>query len=77
MVLEKIIKNINDFLKSEEKLIELKFKNGYFMKIKKHISGKEKTLEIHTSGYDGEMEVNISLEWIYWELLDCNANGLL
>ena len=75
--MEKTVKNINDFLKSGRKTTELKFKYGYFLKIKKNISGDRKTLDIHTPGYDGEMEIKEALDWILWTLLDYNANGLL
>lgn len=77
MEMEKILNGINAFLKSDKKSIEFRFRFGYYIKLKKHISEKGQTLEIHTAGYDGEMEVSEALEWLYWEVADCDANGIL
>lgn len=68
---------INKFLTSDKKEIELKFIDGLFLKIIKHITEDKQELEIHTSGYDGIMESKEAIEWIKWELLDLKANGVI
>jgi len=75
--INKSLEQINTFLSSNKKEVELRFKDGLFLKIVKHIKGSKQELEIHTSGYDGTMEVKEAIEWIKWELLDLNANGVI
>ena len=75
--IEKAIDKTNSFLASDKKEIELRFVDGLFLKIKKHIDSNKKELEIHTSGYDGTLEVKEAIDWIKWELIDYKANGFI
>ena len=75
--MEKVVKMINDFLKSSKTNTKIRFTDGMFMNLKKHIKKQKYYLEIHTSGYDGTMEIKEALEWIKWTLYDYSANGIL
>ncbi len=77
MGITNVINKINAFLKSSSKNIEIMFKDGYFLQIKKDIRKTEKFLEIHTPGYDGTLPITEALEWVKWEIYDYNANGFL
>lgn len=68
---------INSFLISDKKEIELNFIDGLFLKVIKHATDDKQELEIHTSGYDGVMEVQEAIDWIKWELIDLKANSIL
>ena len=68
---------INDFLKSKHTSISLRFREGYYITLKKHIKGAEQYLEIHTSGYDDTLSIDEAINWLKWELLDRKANGIL
>lgn len=56
---------------------EFRFKDGFFLKVKKRIKKGVQYLEIHTSGYDDTMEIKEAIEWIKWTLLDYQANGII
>lgn len=71
------IKRINDFLRSSKRDYELRFKDGFFVKLKKHVKNKESFLEIHTSGYDDTLPIKEAIEWLQWTLYDYKANGIL
>lgn len=75
--MEKVVNIINNFLQSNKINIEIRFTNGMFMNLKKHIKNKKHYLEIHTSGYDGTLEIKEALDWIKWTLYDYSANGFL
>lgn len=75
--IDKAAEIINNFLTSNKKETELRFVDGLFLKIKKHIDSNKKELEIHTSGYDGTLEVKEAIDWIKWELIDYKANGFI
>lgn len=67
----------NKFLTSNKKEVELRFQDGLFLKVIKHIKDNKQELEIHTSGYDGTLEVNEAIDWIKWELMDLKANRVI
>lgn len=75
--MSKYIDKINKFLKSTTRTLELRFNDGMFMKLKKHVKKGKHFLEIHTSGYDGTLEINEALDWIKWTLYDYSVNGFL
>ena len=75
--IEKAIDKTNSFLASDKKEIELRFVDGLFLKVRKHITENKQELEIHTSGFDGIMEIKEAIEWIKWELIDLKANGII
>lgn len=75
--MEKYIEKINKFLNASTKSLNLRFKDGMFMELKKHVKSGNRFLEIHTSGYDGMLEISEALDWIKWTLLDYSANGFL
>lgn len=68
---------INDFLKSSKKEIDLRFKHGYYIRLKKHTVNGNPFVEIHTSGYDDTLTLTESINWLLWELIDRDANGML
>lgn len=72
-----VAKEIDNFLNSGKKEIEVLFGNGFFIKLKKRSKSKIPHLEIHTSGFDGVIELEEAIDWISWELLDCKANNIL
>lgn len=71
------IKRLNEFLKSSKREYELRFNDGFFVKLKKHVKNKEQFLEIHTSGYDDTLPAHEAIEWLQWTLYDYKANGIL
>lgn len=80
--MEKIRISINGFLSSNrsaysKRKIEYRFKDGYYLTIKKRIIKGNLYLEIHTSGYDDTLPLTDAIRWITWELIDLEANGLL
>ena len=75
--IKKSVEQTNNFLTSDKKEIELRFVDGLFLKIRKHITENKQELEIHTSGFDGIMEIKEAIEWIKWELIDLKANGII
>lgn len=77
MVMNKAIEKINKFLKATTKTFELRFDDGMFLQLKKHVKNGKHFLEVHTSGYDGTFKITESLEWINWTLYDYSANGFL
>lgn len=68
--------NINKFLAGNKTEDELRFPYGYFIKLKKHIRGGHPYIEIHTSGYDDTLPATEAIDWLKWELLDREANGV-
>lgn len=56
------MKRINEFLKSSKREYELRFNDGFFVKLKKHIKNKEQFLEIHTSGYGDTLPAYEAIE---------------
>ena len=71
------VKQINIFLKSTKRECELRFQDGFFVKLKKHIKKGSTFLEIHTSGYDDILPSAEAVEWLQWTLYDYKANGIL
>lgn len=71
------VNRINDFLKSPKSKYELRFQDGFFIQLKKHIKNKELFLEIHTSGYDDTLPAKDAVEWLEWTLYDYKCNGIL
>lgn len=72
-----IIQDFNKFLQNTTKEKEFHFKDGFFLKVKKHIKKGTQFLEIHTSGYDDTLEMKEAIEWIKWELIDLQANEII
>lgn len=72
-----IIQDFNKFLNNTVKEKEFRFKDGFFLKIKKHVKKGVQFLEIHTSGYDDTVEIKEAIEWIKWELIDLQANEII
>lgn len=72
-----IIQDFNKFLQNTTKEKEFRFKDGFFLKVKKHIKKGVQFLEIHTSGYDDTLEIKEAIEWVKWELIDLQANGII
>lgn len=75
--IEQASSEINQFLKSNKTDVEIRFVQGYFIKLKKHIKKGLPFLEIHTSGYDDTLTVTEAREWLKWELIDRRANGFM
>ena len=75
--MEKYIEKINKFLMATTITVNLRFNDGVFMNLKKHVKNGKHFLEIHTPGYDGTLEINEALDWIKWTLYDYAANGFL
>jgi hypothetical protein len=75
--IEQASSEINQFLKSNKTDVEIRFVQGYFIKLKKHIKKGLPFLEIHTSGYDDTLTVTEAIEWLKWELIDRRANGFM
>ena len=75
--MEKYIEKINKFLKATTRSVSLRFNDGMFMDLKKHVKNGKRFLEIHTSGYDVTLEINEALDFIKWTLYDYSANGFL
>lgn len=72
-----IIQDFNKFLNNTVKEKEFRFNDGFFLKVKKHTKNGVKYLEIHTSGFDDTMEITEAIEWIKWELIDLQSNGII
>ena len=72
-----VVKRINSFLSAKTREIEIRFSDGFFIKLKKHIKKGAGYLEIHTAGYDGTLPAQEAVEWAKWEIIDCAANGIL
>ena len=75
--IEQASSEINQFLKSNKTDVEIRFVQGYFIKLKKHIKKGLPFLEIHTSGYDDTLTATEAIEWLKWELIDRRANGFM
>ena len=75
--IEQATNEINRFLKSNEMDIEMRFVQGYFIKLKKHIKKGLPFIEIHTSGYDDTLTASEAIDWLKWELVDRRANGFM
>ena len=74
--IEQASDDINKFLCGDRTEDELRFPYGYFIKLRKHIRGGRPYIEIHTSGYDDTLPANEAIDWLKWELLDREANGV-
>lgn len=77
MTITEVVNKVNAFLKSPKTNLELKFKEGCYLHLKKRIQEDNHFLEIHTPGYDGTLPATEALEWVKWEIYDYNANGLI
>ena len=75
--IEQAINEINEFLKSNKMDTEMRFVQGYFIKLKKHIKKGLPFIEIHTSGYDDTLTASEAIDWLKWELVDRRANGFM
>lgn len=75
--MKEAVEQINKFLSNTVQGKELRFKDGFFLKLKKHVKDGKQFLEIHTSGYDDTLEIKEALEWIKWTLFDYQANCIL
>ena len=75
--IEQAINEINEFLKSNKMDTEMRFVQGYFIKLKKHIKKGLPFIEIHTSGYDDTLTATEAIDWLKWELVDRRANGFM
>ena len=75
--IEQATNEINEFLKSNKTDTEMRFVQGYFIKLKKHIKKGLPFIEIHTSGYDDTLTTSEAIEWLKWELVDRRANGFM
>ena len=71
------IQDFNSFLTSIANEKEFRFKDGFYLKVKKHIKNGLQFLEIHTSGYDDTLKIADAIEWIKWTVLDYQANGIM
>ena len=75
--IEQATNEINRFMKSNETDTEMRFVQGYFIKLKKHIKKGLPFIEIHTSGYDDTLTASEAIDWLKWELVDRRANGFM
>ena len=75
--IEQATNEINEFLKSNKMDTEMRFVQGYFIKLKKHIKKGLPFIEIHTSGYDDTLTATEAIDWLKWELVDRRANGFM
>ena len=75
--IEQAANEINEFLKSNKTDTEMRFVQGYFIKLKKHIKKGLPFIEIHTSGYDDTLTASEAIDWLGWELVDRRANGFM
>ena len=75
--IEQATNEINEFLKSNKMDTEMRFVQGYFIKLKKHIKKGLPFIEIHTSGYDDTLTASEAIDWLGWELVDRRANGFM
>ena len=75
--IEQATNEINEFLKSNKMDTEMRFVQGYFIKLKKHIKKGLPFIEIHTSGYDDTLTASEAIDWLKWELVDRRANGFM
>ena len=75
--IEQATNEINRFLKSNKTDTEMRFVQGYFIKLKKHIKKGLPFIEIHTSGYDDTLTASEAIDWLKWELVDRRANGFM
>ena len=75
--IEQAANEINEFLKSNKMDTEMRFVQGYFIKLKKHIKKGLPFIEIHTSGYDDTLTASEAIDWLKWELVDRRANGFM
>ena len=75
--IEQAANEINQFLKSKKTDVEMRFVQGYFIKLKKHIKEGLPFIEIHTSGYDDTLTATEAIDWLKWELIDRRANGFM
>ena len=75
--IEQATNEINRFLKSNKMDTEMRFVQGYFIKLKKHIKKGLPFIEIHTSGYDDTLTASEAVDWLKWELVDRRANGFM
>ena len=75
--IEQATNEINRFLKSNKTDTEMRFVQGYFIKLKKHIKKGLPFIEIHTSGYDDTLTASEAIDWLGWELVDRRANGFM
>ena len=75
--IEQATNEINEFLKSNKTDTEMRFVQGYFIKLKKHIKKGLPFIEIHTSGYDDTLTASEAIDWLKWELVDLRANGFM
>ena len=75
--IEQATNEINEFLKSDKMDTEMRFVQGYFIKLKKHIKTGLPFIEIHTSGYDDTLPASEAIDWLKWELVDRRANGFM
>ena len=75
--IEQATNEINQFLKSNKTDTEMRFVQGYFIKLKKHIKKGLPFIEIHTSGYDDTLTASEAIDWLGWELVDRRANGFM
>ena len=75
--IEQATNEINKFLKSNKMDTEMRFVQGYFIKLKKHIKKGLPFIEIHTSGYDDTLMASEAIDWLKWELFDRRANGFM
>ena len=75
--IEQATNEINEFLKSNKMDTEMRFVQGYFIKLKKHIKKGLPFIEIHTSGYDDTLTASEAIDWLKWELVDLRANGFM
>ena len=71
------ITKLMNFEMSSTRKLEMYFKDGKFLSVKKHIKKSERTLEIHTGGYDGTLNFEEGMRWVVWEILDLVANEYL
>ena len=75
--MQEVVNKINVFLKSTTREFEARFKDGFFLKLKKHTKNKELFLEIHTSGYDDTLPIDEAIDCIKWTIYDYSANGII
>ena len=75
--IEQATNEINQFLKSDKIDAEMRFVQGYFIKLRKHIKKGLPFIEIHTSGYDDTLTASEAIDWLKWELVDRRANGFM
>lgn len=75
--MDTIMQNLNKFLESDAEEKEFRFKDGFFLTLKKHMQKTEPVLEIHTSEYNGTMRLGNAVEWIKAKLIDLQTNNIL